>query len=86
MTGDRSQLRSLKAPRLLTVRTGPSGEPVSVRLGKSVRNVEHLREVWRIDDEWWRAPLSRLYVEVVLDDGSNLTLFRDLIDGRWYTQ
>lgn len=37
-----------------------------------------IREIWRIDDEWWRRPISRLYHEVVLVTGAILTLYRDL--------
>jgi hypothetical protein len=48
--------------------------------------VDGIREGWRIDDEWWRQAISREYVVVVLDDGSMLTLFRDLLDGLWYVQ
>jgi len=51
-----------------------------------VRQVVQIREVWRIDDEWWRRPISRLYHQVVLDDGGMVVLYRDLIDGRWYLQ
>ena len=45
-----------------------------------------VREAWRIDDEWWRRPISRDYRAVVLDDGRPVTLYHDLLDGRWYAQ
>lgn len=45
-----------------------------------------VREAWRIDDEWWRRPISRDYRAVVLDDGRPVTLYHDLLDGRWYVQ
>ncbi len=63
-----------------------SGRPVAVRTNGRVRPIDQIREVWRIDDEWWRAPISRLYVDVVLSDGGTLTLFRDLMTGHWYAQ
>jgi hypothetical protein len=63
------------------------GEPVHVRLpGKTARRVEVIRERWRIDDEWWREPISREYLSVVLDDGRLITLYHDLSDGLWYAQ
>ena len=46
--------------------------------------IEAIRESWRIDDEWWRRPISRLYHEVVLETGAILTLYRDLEEGGWY--
>jgi hypothetical protein len=49
--------------------------------------VAHVRDRWRVDDEWWRArPISRLYYALVLDDGTFLTLYRDLADASWREQ
>ncbi len=50
------------------------------------RKVEEIIEVWRIDDEWWRAPISRRYVEVVLEGGGHVVLFEDLATGSWFLQ
>jgi len=84
---ERPKLRPLAKPMAVTVRTDEHGEPVHVRLpGKTARRVEVVRERWRIDDEWWREPISREYLSVVLDDGRVLTLYHDLSDGLWYTQ
>jgi hypothetical protein len=69
------------------VRTDPHGDPDFVRLpGKTARKVTAIRERWRIDDEWWRRPISRAYYAIVLDDGRALTIYQDLIDTAWYTQ
>lgn len=79
------RLRALGGPRVVHVRTSEDGEPTHVRLpGRPARKVEAVREAWRIDDEWWRRPLSREYRAVVLDDGRLVTLYHDLLDGRWY--
>ena len=81
------RLRPLGGPRAVDVRTDERGDPVFVRLpGRTARRVEVVRERWRIDDEWWRSPISRDYRAVVLDDGRHVTLYRDLLDGRWYAQ
>lgn len=84
---DRPHLRPLGCPRPVDVRTDEDGEPRTVRLpGKTARAVDAIREAWRIDDEWWREPISREYRAVVLDDGRSITLYHDLLDGRWYAQ
>lgn len=84
---DAPRLRPLGRPRSAQIHTDADGEPIHVRLpGRPARRVESVREHWRIDDEWWRAPISREYRTVVLDDGRVLTLYRDLTDGRWYAQ
>ena len=82
---NRPRLKPLGRPKIVTVRTDEHGEPIHVRLsGKPARRVEVVRERWRIDDEWWREPISRAYLAVVLDDGRMLTLYHDLSDGSWY--
>jgi hypothetical protein len=69
------------------VRTDEQGQPIHLRLpGKPARKIDAVRETWRIDDEWWRSPISRVYRAVVLDDGRVVTLYHDLLDGRWYAQ
>ncbi|MCG6987694.1 MAG: hypothetical protein LJF06_05895 [Gemmatimonadetes bacterium] len=84
---DTPRLRLLGQPRLVDVRTNEEGEPLHVRLpGRPARRVAAVREAWRIDDEWWRRPISRDYRAVVLDDGRPVTLYHDLLDGRWYVQ
>ena len=84
---DTPRLRPLGQPRVVTVRTDENCEPTHVRMpGKPARTVEAVLERWRIDDEWWRKPISREYRVVVLDDGRNVTLYHDLLEGNWYAQ
>ena len=84
---DAPHLRPLGRPRPVDVRVDDFGEPIHVRLpGRPARRVEAIREAWRIDDEWWREPISREYRAVVLDDGRHVILYYDLLEGRWYAQ
>ena len=84
---DAPHFRPLGRPQPVHVRTNEDGEPIFVRLpGKTARRVDAVREAWRIDDEWWRTPISREYRAVVLDDGRPVTLYPDLLDGHWYAQ
>ena len=89
-------LRPLDAPAPVRLRTDAAGHPMEVlrapREQRRVRGSERtgkvaaIRETWRIDDEWWRRPISRLYYEVVLENGRILTLYLDLIQGGWWEQ
>ena len=79
-----SRLVPLDEPRTVTVRTDGRGVPVAVAPEDRLLEVEAVRETWRIDDEWWRRPVTRLYHAVVLENGALATVFRDLEDGRWY--
>lgn len=82
----RQRLRPLRTPSPVQVRTGSQGLPVSVdRRGRHIK-VEVVRERWRIDDEWWRNPISREYFAVVLEDGRPMVLFRDLVTDEWFSQ
>jgi hypothetical protein len=49
--------------------------------------VESVREEWVVEDRWWTGRLlRRRYFELVLADGRNVTVFRDLVRGRWFVQ
>ena len=44
-------------------------------------------ENWRIDDEWWRErPVSRVYYSLLLEEGRTVTVYRDLVRGKWWRQ
>ena len=44
--------------------------------------VEAVREEWTVEDLWWTPrPLRRRYFELVLVDGRNLVVFRELTQG-----
>lgn len=76
----------LNIPRDIRVTAGEDGSPVFVWLGSRQRRVTRVRNVWRIDDEWWRQEIARRYFELELSDGSVITVFQDLISGNWSRQ
>jgi hypothetical protein len=40
--------------------------------------VESVREEWLVEDGWWtQRPLRRRYFELVLEDGSDVVVFRE---------
>jgi hypothetical protein len=81
--------RRLNEPRPVDVRTGDDGLPAAVTVrGRTLRlRVTARSRPWRTDDRWWTSePISRFYVHLTLEDGRSLTVFRDLIRGRWYEQ
>jgi hypothetical protein len=78
-----SGMRRLGTPRPVRVEAGAAGAPSVVgRL-----TVDAVAEEWVVEDRWWTGrPLARRYFELVLADGSNAVVFRDLRGGRWFTQ
>ncbi|MBX5446014.1 MAG: hypothetical protein IRZ30_12670 [Sphaerobacter sp.] len=79
------QLRPLNRPRPARILT-EQGRPAVVIEGQRRYRVTQVRDAWRIDDEWWRNPISRRYYQLVLDNGSLRTVYHDLITDTWYEQ
>ena len=79
-------LQPLKQPRPVMVEASASGEPAAVVLGGRRLAVERVQDVWRIDDEWWREEVSRLYFRLLLEDGRTATIYRDLASHSWFKQ
>jgi hypothetical protein len=75
--------RRLGAPKPTAVIPGDGGLPRTV----AGAEVDTVREEWVVEDRWWTTrPLRRRYFEVVLTDGRNLVVFRDLVGGGWFLQ
>lgn len=93
------RLRPLSVPRPLHVDADGRGWPVAVGIGGwglGVRGDEsrgvpvlEILDRWRIDDEWWRKEISRMYFQVLLapeEAPLAMTIFHDLIEGSWFAQ
>ncbi len=81
------RLRPLNRPKPSRVDEDAAGRPLALLEGRTRLAVEAVLDRWRIDDEWWRErEVSRMYWRLVLADGRTVTLYRDLVDGRWWTQ
>ena len=88
------RLRAVNAPKEATVALDADGLPVAIRRSRdngggqeaTTAVVEIILESWRIDDEWWRQPITRRYFEVLLEGGARVVLFEDLVTGEWFAQ
>ncbi len=68
----------------ITVEVDPDGRPAAVTWQRR----QPVREVvnrWRVDDDWWRVPISRMYW-VVTTPTMLLEIYEDLRTGNWYLQ
>lgn len=81
-----TSLRPVNLPAPLCIETDADGEPITLLWRGQRQPVTAVADRWRIDDEWWRLPISRLYRRVLLADGSLLTVFHDLLADTWYSQ
>ena len=77
-------LRRLGDPHPAAVRAGPDGVPAAF----AATPVEAVREEWVVEDRWWTdTPLRRRYFELVLADGRDAVVFRELTGARgWFEQ
>ena len=76
----------LYLPREIEVSADNSGVPeVIVWKGRQNR-IAVISNIWRIDDDWWREEISRMYFEVEFRNGQVMTIFHDLVSGKWYQQ
>ena len=88
------RLRALNLPSRVDVEVDARGLPVAIvesgemrgAEGQRGREIENIVEVWRVDDEWWRRPIKRRYVEVLLEGGAHVVLFEDEVTGEWFIQ
>ena len=91
------RLRAVNVPQPAVVELDAVGSPAKIEMRSAefgMRNndmqepvtIEAVRETWRIDDEWWRVPIVRRYVEVIFEDGGRVVLFEDLSTGEWWIQ
>ncbi len=79
-----SRAARVYAPAPVAVVPGARGAPPAA-VGAVA--VEAVREDWRVEDRWWTAaPLRRHYYELVLADGRDVVVFRDLEGGGWFRQ
>ena len=61
-------------------------KPSAIILKGRRHRVREILNMWRIDEEWWRRPISRLYFLMELETSARITVFQDLGDGQWYRQ
>jgi hypothetical protein len=76
-------VRALGTPKPAAVEADARGAPVAL----DAVAVDSVREEWVVEDRWWTgSPLRRRYFELVLADGRNVVVFRDLVGGSWFLQ
>ena len=49
--------------------------------------VQSIEERWEDEEFWWRDnPVVRVTYQVTLEDGQQLTIFKNMLTGGWYLQ
>ncbi len=84
LAGD--EMETMGAPVAVDVREGHGRQPEALRVGREWRRVASIEDRWSFDLWWTPESTSRAYYLVSREDGAQMTLFRDLLNGRWYQQ
>lgn len=82
-------LRALNLARPIHVTVDDRDIPTRIRLEQTDIPVVEIVDVWRIEDGWWRVEaeqVCRLYFELILANGSRMTLYHDLLSETWHEQ
>ena len=59
--------------------------PVTLVLDGRPQTVDSIDERCEVEEDWWKDnPVLRMYYRVTLDDGRQLTIFRNMVHGGWY--
>jgi hypothetical protein len=72
-------------PEAIDVAT-KDGMPAAIIIGRRRLKVQRVLNVWRVDEDWWRCPVSRMYLFLEMENGARLTIFQDMIGNAWYKQ
>jgi hypothetical protein len=79
--------RHLNPPIPIAVRESPHQTPRAIRIKERWLRVVAIDDVCNVDEERWRQrPIVRMYYRVNMEDGRQITVFRDMLDGTWYQQ
>lgn len=70
----------------MTVRVDTHQRPAVLTIDGQRQRVEKIEDDWVIEDEWWRAPIHRIYYQVVLENSVRETVYHDVLTGDWYLQ
>jgi hypothetical protein len=80
-------LRLVNPPIPVEVRESTHQTPRAIKIKGRWRRVVSIDDLWSIDEEWCREKLIvRMYYQVSTEDGRQVTVFRDMLDGAWYRQ
>jgi hypothetical protein len=86
-TQNSESFRSTNPPIPIEVRETGHQTPRVIKVNGHWRRVISIADLCNVDEEWWRErPIVRMYYRVNLENGRQITVFRDMLDGAWYRQ
>jgi hypothetical protein len=86
-TPDKGSFRPLNPTIPIEVRESTHQTPRVIKVNGRWHKVISIDDLCNVDEEWWRErPIVRMYYRVILENETQITVFRDMLDGAWYRQ
>ncbi len=76
--------RLLYPPIRITVVIDSQGRPSSFRWDGRRHEVAGICNSWRVDTDWWKRRIARVYYKVETREGLLCNLYLDEVGGEWY--
>ena len=70
----------------ILVETAADGSPVTLTWNGTVHPIHGISDRWRVDADWWRGRIWRMYFTVTTRTGLLLDVYHDLAREGWYVQ
>jgi hypothetical protein len=71
---------------LVQVEADAAGVPLRLRMDGADHGEVGICNRWRVDDDWWREPVSRAYFKIVTRSGLLCVVFWDEVRGTWHLE
>lgn len=68
------------------VTTDGDNLPLSFEWQRKRHDIHSIANLWRVEKEWWHAPIARDYFLVATSSGLLVEIFHDRISHEWYIQ
>ena len=74
-------------PLTISVKEKEKLKPSHIRIHGAYVRIYLIIDEWEVNEDWWtNQPIDRRYFKVILDNGREMVLFKDLSNNLWYKQ
>ena len=74
-------------PFAISVKEKEYLKPSHIKNHEAYVRIYSIIDEWEVTEGWWtNQPINRRYFKVILDNGVEIVLFKDLLSNLWYKQ
>ena len=83
----RTNAPATAVPMPIVVQEDYEQRPIAVMLGGATLGIASVDDRCEVEEDWWKDnPVVRMDYQITLADGSQLTIFKNMVHGGWYRQ